>query len=121
MRGDPQNSFERLMRAHAISPDEVTFAEPWQARIFAMVLAMAERGYVNWDDFRHRLIDEIAAADRNPGAGASYYESWLSALESLLSANSVATKPEIDSRADSIAANPATPTKASSSGPIRIA
>ncbi|HKV55548.1 MAG TPA: nitrile hydratase accessory protein [Candidatus Binataceae bacterium] len=118
------DSFERAIRSRGIQPDEVVFAEPWQARVFALVLALAERQSVDWEEFRRHLIDQIAAADveaARTGAGASYYESWLAALEALLDTSAIAPSAEIDRRADHIAANPPAPTKAASSRPVRIA
>jgi len=119
--GDLQDSLEHLIHSQATSPDEIIFAEPWQARVFAIVLALAESRYLNWEDFRRSLIDQIAGADRTPGANVDYYESWLKALESVLGASSLATTPEIERRASDIAANPPAPTRATSSGPVRLA
>jgi nitrile hydratase accessory protein len=119
--GDLHDSLEHLMRSHSIEPGEVVFAEPWQARAFALVLALAERGHLNWEDFRRGLIEHIAKAERAAGAEGDYYGSWLKALEAQLGASSLATTPEIEQRAADLAANPPAPTKATSAGPIRIA
>jgi nitrile hydratase accessory protein len=61
-------------------PDDQPFTEPWQARAFAMAVVAAERMDVPWDEFRGRLK---AAISERPGQ--PYYESWLDALESLVS------------------------------------
>ena len=58
----------------------VEFAEPWQARAFAMAVVAAERMDVPWDEFRDRL--KAAIAER---PGRPYYESWMDALEELVS------------------------------------
>ncbi|HYX87506.1 MAG TPA: nitrile hydratase accessory protein [Gaiellales bacterium] len=55
------------------------FAEPWQARAFAMAVVAAERMGVEWDEFRDRLKAAIAEKPDQP-----YYESWLDALERLV-------------------------------------
>lgn len=58
---------------------ELVFAAPWQSRIFGMAVALNERGAYDWEDFRRRLVEEIARdADRD------YYGSWLGAFERLL-------------------------------------
>jgi len=119
MAAKAPGALEPPMRLQPISRQEVDFAEPWQVRAFAIVLALVEGGHLDWEDFRGRLIDQIARADPTSG-GPGYYESWLSALESVLTAGSVATAAEIEHRAETIAANPPAPTKAISAGPIRI-
>jgi nitrile hydratase accessory protein len=57
---------------------EMVFEAPWQGRVVAMALGLVERLGVGWEEFRRRLIAEIAAQPHRP-----YYESWLAALESL--------------------------------------
>ena len=108
------------MAARGIAPREVNFAAPWEARAFALALALAERGAFEWEEFRQRLIAQIAAADAGRSA-ASYYECWLAALEIALKIRNLVNPAELDQRAERIAANPPAPTKASSAGPIKIA
>ncbi len=104
--------------------DEVTFAAPWEARAFAIVLELAQGGRITLDEFRQHLIAEISAADdaaRAGGQGRSYYECWLAALERILRDHNLADAPEINRSAAIIAANPPAPTVAISRGPVRIA
>ena len=115
------NSLENLMRSRAISPDEVVFAEPWQARVFALALQLADRGDLNWEDFRRFLIRQIGEADHDASGAAGYYESWLAALETALCEKLAINQLEIARRADEIAANLPLPTQAASYGPVRIA
>jgi nitrile hydratase accessory protein len=69
--------------AHA-APDPV-FAEPWQARAFALVMKLSERGHFSRKDWTAALAREIrdAAARGEADDGAHYYEYWLAALEKL--------------------------------------
>jgi nitrile hydratase accessory protein len=76
---------------------ELVFEAPWQGRAFGMAVALNEQQVYPWDNFRERLIEQIAAAEAR-GDGSSYYEHWLSAFESLLAAEGVVTKDEIDER-----------------------
>src|SRR6202167_4912632 len=98
---------------------DTVFAEPWQARAFAIAVALSRAGRFAWDEFRAALIAEIAAADADhagdaphtdgpstASAGASYYESWLAALERVIRANGLLTPVEIERRAAAIAASP---------------
>jgi nitrile hydratase accessory protein len=117
-------SLEDLMKARGLVPHEINFAEPWEARAFAIALALSESGRFAWEEFRQRLIAEIAQADAAAAAGAprlDYYECWLRALEAVLGAKGIAAGAEIDRHADRIAANPPAPTKAVSTGPVKIA
>jgi len=59
-------------------PDDQPFAEPWQARAFALAVVTAESMDVPWDEFRERLKAAIAERPELP-----YYEAWLDALEDL--------------------------------------
>jgi nitrile hydratase accessory protein len=110
-----------LIKSHDIAARDVNFAEPWEARAFAIAIALSESGRIEWDEFRERLIAEIGAADRANTEAAHYYECWLRALERVLAAKQIASVAEIEHSAESIAANPPMPTKAVSAGPIKIA
>lgn len=57
---------------------ELVFAAPWEARSFAMAVALVESQGLEWDAFRHRLMAAIADDPDRP-----YFESWSAALEDL--------------------------------------
>ena len=76
---------------------ELVFEAPWEGRAFGVAVALSEAGRYGWDDFRARLIDEIAEAEGR-GAGSTYYERWLAALEGLLVARGFVTPSELDAR-----------------------
>ena len=76
---------------------ELVFEEPWQGRAFGMAVALNEGECYAWDDFRDRLVAQIAAADaRDDPSG--YYERWLAAFEQLLADTGVISKDELDER-----------------------
>jgi nitrile hydratase accessory protein len=62
------------------------FNEPWEARAFAMVLALHQRGLFTWPQWAVALSHQItqcqAAGDAD--LGDTYYQHWLLALESLV-------------------------------------
>jgi nitrile hydratase accessory protein len=58
---------------------ELVFAAPWEGRVLAMAIGVVGSLDLAWDEFRVRLIAEIAADSERP-----YYESWLAALERLV-------------------------------------
>jgi nitrile hydratase accessory protein len=78
--------------------------------VFGLTLALHEGGRFAWDEFRARLIREIARAEREPrpeGAPFPYYECWLHALEDLLDAKRLASPAAVAARASALAALPA--------------
>jgi nitrile hydratase accessory protein len=70
---------------------ELVFDAPWEARAFALAIAVIQRLDLPWDAFRLRLIDEIANAPDRP-----YYESWTLALESLILSLGLTTPDALD-------------------------
>ena len=68
---------------------ELVFHDPWERQVFALAVALCEQGLYQWDEFRDRLIAEIAAEaagntedPSSPRPG--YYEHWLVAFEKLV-------------------------------------
>jgi len=115
---------------NAPDPAGAVFAEPWEARAFALALTLSNGGRFSWDEFRDRLIAEIAKADAAANRevraapaspGGPYYECWLEALEKILREKGLLNAEEIERRAAAIAASPPARTKARSRGPIKIA
>jgi len=62
------------------------FKEPWEAKAFAMTLALHERGLFTWPQWAETLSAQIASAQAAGDAdlGDTYYQHWLLALESLV-------------------------------------
>ena len=68
-------------------PLEPVFNEPWEARAFALVVAMSQAGHFTWGQWVESLAHEIAQAQAIEAAGgkpASYFEQWQSAAEKLM-------------------------------------
>jgi nitrile hydratase accessory protein len=65
--------------------DGPVFGAPWEARAFAMALALHESGLFTWPEWAATLADEIkrAQAAGDPDTGETYYHHWLHALERL--------------------------------------
>lgn len=66
--------------------EDHVFAEPWQARAFALALALSERGIFSLRDFQVALIGRINSFEKSrciAGTG-DYYSLWIEALEYLL-------------------------------------
>ena len=59
--------------------DEPAFHADWEARVYALNAALLRRGVYNLDQFRD-AIERMPPADY---LAASYYERWLTAIETL--------------------------------------
>jgi nitrile hydratase accessory protein len=71
-----------------------------------MAVGLAERGLFRWDDFRDRLIAQIAAtpsdaADESPAM--VYYRQWLAALEAVLGEKGLLSDLDVNARAEQFA------------------
>src|SRR5262245_41576637 len=73
------------------------FAEPWQAQAFALAVKLSEQGHFTWKEWAAALAGQLkAAADRGePDDGSHYYEHWLAALESLVTAKGLTDPAEM--------------------------
>jgi nitrile hydratase accessory protein len=82
---------------------EMVFAAPWEGRVFGMAVALSDEQVYDWNDFRDRLVAEIAAAEQH-GDVSGYYERWLASFERLLLEMGAITAEELDSRTAEFAA-----------------
>ena len=72
-------------------PEGPVFAEPWEAQVFAMAVALHERGLFTWNEWTAVLGNEIkrAQAGGDPDTGETYYWHWLAALERIVAEKGV--------------------------------
>ena len=76
---------------------ELVFEAPWEGRVFGMAVALSDDQLYAWDDFRDRLVAEIAAAEAH-GDASGYYERWLASFERLLLDTRRASPPRSSTR-----------------------
>ena len=81
------------------SNGELVFEAPWEGRAFGVAVRLSEDNRYEWREFVDRLVDEIAAADRD-GVESTYYERWLASLEQLLIAKGFVTTEELGARTE---------------------
>ena len=89
-----------LMTGDAALPrdnGELVFQAPWEGRAFGIAVAMNEDAVYDWTEFRDRLVDEVAEAERG-GLPSSYYERWLASIERLAVERGFVTADELDAR-----------------------
>ena len=88
-----------LARSLPIGVDAArTFAAPWEAKAFAIIVEMAQAGHFTWSDWVDCFSKEVAAATAVEAAGGnapSYYEQWLNAAETLLIDKGITSKAQL--------------------------
>ncbi len=101
--GDPGASLSELT-----GEERPTFEAPWQARGFAVAVALYDDGAgFEWSAFQERLIDAVEATAPSAyadDAETTYYEQWCEALERLVVERDVLDTDAIDERAAEFAA-----------------
>lgn len=75
-----------ILPGQPFNGDEPVFRAPWEAQIFAMAVALHQRGVFTWSEWAQTLASEIAAAQAAGDAdlGDTYYQHWFNALEKLV-------------------------------------
>lgn len=67
--------------------DAPTFDAPWQARAFALAVALTD-GHagdtLTWQEFQSSLVQEVNSGREDGEPETVYYRQWLTALEQLL-------------------------------------
>jgi nitrile hydratase len=79
-------------------PNEPVFHHDWERRVFGVMIATFGGGHYNVDQFRH-AIERMGSVEYLSG---SYYEHWLSSLETLLTEHGVITKDELAARQEQL-------------------
>jgi nitrile hydratase subunit beta len=93
-------------------PNEPVFHEPWERRVFGMVLASMAQGLCNIDETRH-AIERMAPAHY---LGSTYYEHWLAGLERLMLEKGKLSTSEVETRLREIAAGSPPPAERQNPG-----
>ncbi|OYO18151.1 nitrile hydratase accessory protein [Enemella dayhoffiae] len=73
--------------------DKTVFAEPWQAQVFAITVALHERGVFDWPEWADRLGRELKQSTDSDGS--DYYLRWTDALLGLLADRGLVTADEL--------------------------
>ncbi len=88
---------------------ELLFDHVWEGRLFGLTMALYDSGAFAWDEFRERLISEIADWEREHPDGSEYryYERWLAAFERLVADKGLCAAEDLMGRFRDLAARPA--------------
>lgn len=91
-------------------PGERSFEQPWEIRAFALAVAAHKAGQYDWSSFQRALIGSIKRwEETHPGladSSWSYYEHWVTALETVLEDAGVFGTADIDRRTEEVLATP---------------
>lgn len=77
--------------------DEPVFANPWEAKAFALVVHLYQQGHFTWPEWVEQLVAEIKAAGDKAG-GTDYYLLWLTAAEQLVARKRLCAGTELAGR-----------------------
>lgn len=91
-------------------PGEIAFTKPWEIRAFAMAVAAYHSGHYEWSEFQLSLIKSIRQWERRGSDPAtapwSYYEHWVTALETVLAGSGLLSESMLDERTKAVLATP---------------
>ncbi|HVH24044.1 MAG TPA: nitrile hydratase accessory protein [Pseudonocardia sp.] len=106
--GDTRRRVEALV-SELPGGSQRAFEQPWELRAFALAVAAYHNGQYEWSEFPMSLISAIKDWERSGGpAPWSYYERWLTALETVLAGNGVLSEAALDERTKAVLATPRT-------------
>ena len=110
--GEARRRVETMVGDLPGGDDQASFREPWELRAFALAVASYHAGQYEWSEFQFSLIasirrweDEGASPSSEPW---SYYEHWLTALETVLAGNGLLSDAVLDDRTRAVLATPRT-------------
>jgi nitrile hydratase beta subunit len=93
-----------MQGATPIAPenDEPVFHERWEKKVFAMQIAASGQGLYSGAEFRHAIerMNWIHYLE------SSYYEHWLTAIETLLSEKGIISREELEARVKQVKEHP---------------
>ena len=81
--------------------DAPTFDAPWQARAFALAVALTDEHAeetLTWNEFQTRLVEKMNADREDEDPEAVYYRQWLTALERSLIEREILDSGELAAR-----------------------
>ena len=90
--GESMNTYNPLLKQVLdLNKQYLEFYEPWEAHTFAIAVKLSEKGLLKWSEWSDLLAVEIKKAkeEGNPDFGNTFYQFWLSALETILIENNI--------------------------------
>jgi nitrile hydratase accessory protein len=81
------NARDALDLRNLVAPEEVTFAEPWQAQAYAIAYELRRAGVFTWEEWTHAFGARLKA---HPDPD-EYYLAWVETIEALVVAKGAAS------------------------------
>ena len=93
-------AFPGLLHDSGKDEQQPVFAEPWEAHAFAIAVKLSEKGLLKCSEWSAALAEEIKVAKEQgqPDFGNTYYQFWLSALETILLEKNILKKSDLNSK-----------------------
>ena len=99
-----QAALDALDATHPVPRDAEgpIFAEPWQAKAFAVAVDLHARGAFTWSEWANALSRTIreAQAAGDPDLGDTYWDHWLAAVERIVAEKGLTTREALAEKAD---------------------
>jgi nitrile hydratase accessory protein len=106
--GDARRRVEALVSG--LPGGDRAFENPWEIRAFALAVAAYQNRQYEWSEFQLSLIEAIRQWEQDgapvDGEPWSYYEHWLTALETVLAGNGLLSDADLDDRTKTVLATP---------------
>lgn len=103
---------DTLDQVRAIIPgletDAPLFDAPWQARIFALIVATVKQGHLPWKTFQIQLVKAITEKERATSGDETvemddgYFDCWLTAVEETLKHEGIITDEDVGRKIEEI-------------------
>ena len=71
---------------------EKTFDEPWQAKAFAVVVNLHNKGAFGWDEWADTLAKELKGGEQD------YYKCWVNALTKIVNQKNIVSEEMVEER-----------------------
>jgi nitrile hydratase accessory protein len=104
--GDARRRVEALVSSLPAEVGERPFEQPWELRAFAIAVAAYHNGQYEWSEFQLALIDAIKKWEQGGPEPWSYYQHWLTALETVLAGSGLLSEAALDERTKAVLATP---------------
>lgn len=105
---DPDSAALCKVEASIPRDEGPLFPQAWHARVFALVVALVERGQIAWTDFQPLLVQHLnqdqSAVGSDREINERYFDAWLDAAETTLAEKRFFTQGELLEQCESIRA-----------------
>ena len=99
----PLPAVHTLPRIPTDANQDIVFNYPWEAKAFALVVHLSQRGHYTWAEWTEQISAEINVNGADDD-GSNYYLLWLAAAEKLVARKTLAQTAELEQRKSALEA-----------------